>query len=61
MSSMSNLFSIFAAYLTMSEGTLMDRENDDRRMVYDPSMSIVIWLIISFSVWIVVLLLCAIL
>ncbi len=57
MSIMSNLFSIFAAYLTMSEETFMDWENDDRTIEYEPSMAIVIWMMVGFALWIVLLLL----
>jgi|GEM_PF-2410644 len=61
MSIMSNLFSIFAAYLTMSEETFMDWENDDRKIEYEPSMAIVIWMMVGFALWIVLLLLLIIL
>jgi len=54
---MSNLFSIFAAYLTMLEETLMDWENGDQEIKYEPSMAIVIWMIVAFALWIVLLLL----
>ena len=54
---MSDLFSIFSAYWTMSEWTSMYSENDDQKMEHEPSMGIVIWMVPGFSLWIVLLLL----
>jgi len=54
---MSNLVSIFAAYVTMLEETLMDWGNGDQEIEYEPSMAIVIWMIVAFALWIVLLLL----
>jgi len=54
---MSDLFSIFSAYWTMSEWTSMYSENDDQKMENEPSMGIVIWMVAGFSLWIVLLLL----
>lgn len=54
---MSNLVSIFVAYLTMLEETLMDWENGNQEIEYEPSMAIVIWMIVAFALWIVLLLL----
>jgi hypothetical protein len=35
----------------------MDRENDDQTTEYEPSMSVIIWLMVGLAVWIVALLL----
>jgi len=41
----------------MLEETLMDWENGDQEIKYEPSMAIVIWMIVAFALWIVLLLL----
>jgi hypothetical protein len=35
----------------------MDLENDDQKMEYEPSMGIVIWMMVALALWIVLLLL----
>jgi len=41
----------------MLEETLMDWGNGDQEIEYEPSMAIVIWMIVGFALWIVLLLL----
>jgi hypothetical protein len=39
----------------------MGRENDDQATEYEPSMSIIIWLVAGLAIWVVALLLFTIL
>lgn len=35
----------------------MDWDNDDQKIEYEPSMAIVVWMMVGFALWIVLLLL----